>query len=79
MMRYSVHPGDQILVKGYGFLSFAKNTSKRIGKNISKTLSSKYTQKLNGHTKQSGQKFFCQTVKKLILNNHSKNCNWSRR
>ena len=25
MMRYSIEPGDRIFVKGYGFLSFAKN------------------------------------------------------
>ena len=36
-MRYSIEPRDRIYVKGYGFLSFAKN----IGKN----LSSKYGQK----------------------------------
>ena len=28
MMRYSVQPGDRIFVKGYGFLSFAKNMGK---------------------------------------------------
>ena len=28
MMCYSVHPRDQIFVKGYGFLSFAKNMVK---------------------------------------------------
>ena len=32
MTRYSTQPKDQIFVKGYRFLSFAKN----IGKNISK-------------------------------------------
>ena len=37
-MRYSIEPRDWIFVKGYGFLSFAKNTSRR--------LSSKYEQKL---------------------------------
>ena len=39
MMRYSVQPMDQIFVKGYGLLSFAKN----IGENISKNLSGKYS------------------------------------
>ena len=24
-MRYSIEPGERIFVKGYGFLSFAKN------------------------------------------------------
>ena len=36
-MRYSIEPKDRIYVKGYGFLSFAKN----MGKN----LSNKYSQK----------------------------------
>ena len=37
-MRYSIEPKNRIYVKGYGFLSFAKN----IGKN----LSNKYSKKL---------------------------------
>ena len=37
-IRYSTEPRDRIYVKGYGFLSFAKN----IGKNVS----NKYGQKL---------------------------------
>ena len=37
-MRYSVEPRDRIYLKGYGFLSFAKN--------MSKSLSNKYGQKL---------------------------------
>ena len=32
MRHYSVKPRDRIFVKGYGFLSFAKN----MGENISK-------------------------------------------
>ena len=51
-MRYSVKHRDQIFVKGYGFLSFAKNMGKNIGKNISKNLSGKYSQKLLDHAKQ---------------------------
>ena len=38
-MRYSIKPRDRIHVKGYGFLSFAKN--------MRKILSNKYGQKLN--------------------------------
>ena len=34
-MRYSIEPRDRRYVKGYGFLSFAKNIGKNIGKNIS--------------------------------------------
>ena len=37
-MRYSIEPRDRIYVKGYGFLSFAKN--------MGKSLSNKYSQKL---------------------------------
>ena len=30
-MRYSIEPRDKIYVKGYGFLSFAKNMGKSLG------------------------------------------------
>ena len=48
MMRYSLQPRDQILVKGYEFLSFAKN----MGKKLSKNLRGKYSQKLLDHAKK---------------------------
>ena len=35
MTRYSVQRRDQIFVKGYGFLSFARNMKINTGKNIS--------------------------------------------
>ena len=44
-MRYSIEPRDRRYVKGYGFLSFAKN----IGKNIS----NKYSQKFFDCAKKS--------------------------
>ena len=37
-MIYSTEPRDRIYIKGYGFLSFAKN--------MSKNLNNKYSQKL---------------------------------
>ena len=40
---------DRTFVKGYGFLSLARNKCKNIGKNISKNLSSKYNQKPVDH------------------------------
>ena len=52
MMHYSIQPRDRIL-KGYAFLYFAENMGKRIGRNTSKNLSSKYSQKLLDHAKQS--------------------------
>ena len=36
MTHYLVQPRDQIFVKTYGFLSFAKSMSKNVGKNINK-------------------------------------------
>ena len=44
-MRYSIEPRDRIYVKGYGLLSFAKN--------MGKSLSNKYDQKLLDSAKQS--------------------------
>ena len=44
-MRYWIEPRDRINVKGYGFLSFAKN--------MGKGLSNKYGQKLLDSTKKS--------------------------
>ena len=44
-MRYSIEPRDRIYVKGYGFLSFAKN--------MGKSLSNKYGQKLLDCAKKS--------------------------
>ena len=45
MIRYSVQPIDRIFVKGYGFLSLAKNVGTNIDKNVSKNFSGKYSQK----------------------------------
>ena len=45
--RNSVQPGDQIFVKGYGFLSFAKNVVKNIGKNIKLLINYESFKKLN--------------------------------
>ena len=44
-MRYSIEPRDRIYIKGYGFLSFAKN--------MGKSLSNKYGQKLLDSAKKS--------------------------
>ena len=44
-MRYSIEPRDRIYVKGYRFLSFAKN--------MGKSLSNKYGQKLLDSAKKS--------------------------
>ena len=54
-MCYSVQPRNRIFVKGYEFLSFAKNVGDNIGKSISKNLSGKYSQKRLDVAKQSAR------------------------
>ena len=66
-MRYSAYPRVRIFVKGYGFLSFAKNMGKNIGKNVRKTLSGKYSQKLLDHAKKSATDTLKTTSKGVIL------------
>ena len=51
-MRYSIEPKDRIYVKGYGFLSFAKNMGRHANK-VAKSLSNKYSQKLLDSAKKS--------------------------
>ena len=73
MMQYSLQPNGLIFVKGYEFLSFAKNMGKDIGKNISKNLSGKYRpgmltmrQKMFDHAKQSGADALKTSSKRII-------------
>ena len=44
-MRYSIEPRERRNVKGYGFLSFARNTGTH-GTKVAKNMSNKYSQKL---------------------------------
>ena len=53
MTLYSVQPRDGIFVKGYGFVFLLKNVRRNIGKDITKNLSSTYSQKLIDYAKQS--------------------------
>ena len=57
-MRYSIEPRDRIYVKGYGFLSFAKN----MGKNFS----NKYGQNLLDSAKKSTTEAIKTTSKRAI-------------
>ena len=66
MTRYSVQPKDRIFVKGYVFLSFAKNVGKNIGKNISKNLSGKNSQKRLNNTKKSATDVLKTSSKRVI-------------
>ena len=51
-MRYSIEPRDRIYVKGYPFLSFAKNMGRHANK-VAKNLSNKYDQQLHYTAKKS--------------------------
>ena len=66
MSPYSVQPRHIIFVKGFGFLSFAENMRRNIGKNISKSLNSTYRQKLFDHAKQSAKYVFKTSSKRVI-------------
>ena len=57
-MRYSIEPRDRIYVKGYGFLSFAKN--------MGKSVSNKYGQKLLDSDKKSTTDAIKTTSKRAI-------------
>ena len=57
-MRYSIEPRGRIYVKGYGFLSFAKN--------MGKTLSNKYGQKILDSAKKSTADAIKTTSKRAI-------------
>ena len=51
-MRYSTEPRERRYVKGYGFLSFARNLGTHTTK-VAKNLNNKYGQKLADSTKKS--------------------------
>ena len=58
-MRYSIEPRDRIYVKGYGFLSFAKN--------MGKSLDNKYGQKFFDSAKKSTTDAIKTASKRAIL------------
>ena len=51
-MRYSIEPRERRYVKGYGFVSFARNLATH-GTKIAKNLNDKYGQKLADSAKKS--------------------------
>ena len=51
-MRYSIEPKERRHVKGYGFLSFARNIGTHAAK-VAKNMSDKYSQKLVDTAKKS--------------------------
>ena len=69
-MRYSIEPRDRIYVKGYGFLSFAKNMGKH--------LSNKYYQKFLDNAKKSTTDAIKAASRRAIQKNSRRNWwfNW---
>ena len=55
-----------MFVKGYGFLSFAKNIRKYSAKSIRKTFSCRYSQKCLESAKKSGEGAFKTSSKRAI-------------
>ena len=66
MTRYLIQTRDEIFLKGFEFLSFARNMRKNIGKNISKNLCSKYSQKFLDHAEQSATDAIKTALKRAI-------------
>ena len=63
-MRYSVEPKERRHIKGYGFLSFAKNFGNKYGKKLMNTaiktgtnFNSKYGKKLTDTSIKTGKDF----------------------
>ena len=64
-MRYSIEPRERRYVKGYGFLSFARNIGRHAAK-VAKNMSNKYGQKLADTAKKSATNAIKTTSKRAI-------------
>ena len=64
-MRYSIEPRERRYVKGYGFLSFARNIGTHAAK-VAKSMSNKYSQKLVDSAKKSATDAIKTASKKAI-------------
>ena len=73
--RCSIEPRYLIFVHSYGFLAFAKNMRKIIGKNISENLSSKHSQKLLDQAMKSTTDAL-KTASKKNTNSKNSRSNW---
>ena len=73
-MRYSVEPRERRYVKGYGFLSFARNIGNKYGIKLMNTaiktgtnFNSKYGKKLKDTAIKTGKDFATIAGKKLFI------------
>ena len=72
-MRYSIDPRERRHIKGYGFLSFARNFGNKYGKKLMNTaiktganFNSKYGKKLTDTAIETGKDFATIAVKKIV-------------
>ena len=72
-MRYSIEPRERRYIKGYGFLSFARNFGNKYGKNLMNTaiktvanFNSKYGKKLTDKAIKTGKDFATIAGKKIV-------------
>ena len=75
MLWYSAQSRAWIFVKGYEFLSFAKNMAIIFCKNISKSVSGRYSEKLLDHAKQSATDV-PKTMSKRVNQKNSRSNSW---
>ena len=73
-MRYSIEPRERRYIKGYGFLSFAKNFSNKYGKKLMNTaiktgrnFNSKYSTKLTDTAIKTGKDFATIAGKEMLI------------
>ena len=72
-MRYSIEPRERRYLKGYGFMSFARNIGNKYGKKIMNTaiktdtnFNSKYGKKLTDAAIKTGKDFATTAGKKIV-------------
>ena len=72
-MRYSIEPREKRYIKGYGFLSFARNFGNKYGKKLMNTaiktgtnFNSKYSKKLTDTAIKTGKDFATIAGKKIV-------------
>ena len=68
-MRYSIEPRERRYVKGYGFMSFARNFGNKYGKklmNTVKNFNSKYGKKVTDTAIKTGKDFATIDGKKIV-------------
>ena len=66
-MRYSIEPRDRIYVKGYGFLFFTKNMGKSLSNNYGQKLLDSAKKSTTDAKKQLQKQQFKKQQKQLVI------------